>query len=169
MSPWLASGRDAPSRPRRTFWTLLRRVERGLIAKPSYRQRMSSLGSGKWSLFFGLRDLSDLGDHLVAEALSTGTFRRRALEEEGQPYFLDEGGLAHESGNAFFASGRMRNRSTLTNEKYARVLRLWFNFLEIRGLSWLDASERELFDFKFWRRTDANKPRRVSGALGRWT
>lgn len=108
--------------------------------------------------------LEDSGDPLVAEALSSSTFRENDLEKEGQPYFLDEQGLPHEPANAFFASGRMRNRSVLTNEKYARVVRLWLNFLEVRGLSSHEVTERELFDFKFWRRTDMNNPRRVSGS-----
>lgn len=82
----------------------------------------------------------------------------------GQPFFVSVSGIAHAGFNAFFASAHMRSRASGTNRKYAYALRVWANFLAKQGRDWDEASESDVSDFKFWRRTDSANPRRVSGA-----
>ena len=58
----------------------------------------------------------------------------------------------------------MRNRSTLTNKKYAHALGTWVNFLAQQSLAWDEASDEEVLEFKYWRMTDSRNPRPVVGA-----
>lgn len=85
----------------------------------------------------------------------------------GRPFFLDNDGNPHIALNQFFGSGRMRNRSEGTNRKYAHALSVWVNFLVRQGTNWDSATEEDLLDYKFWRRTDERNPRPVSGST--WT
>ena len=113
--------------------------------------------------------IQDDSDHEADELLrrawrSLPNARTAATGPMGRPFLLDDHGVGHQAFNAFFSSGRMRNRSTGTNRKYAFALKVWLNFLELRGVAWDEATEHDLFDFKFWRRTDPRNPRPVSGS-----
>lgn len=57
-------------------------------------------------------------------------------EQVGRPFFVNDEGELHTALNAFFASGRMRNRSEGTNRKYAHALRVWMDFLARKGKEW---------------------------------
>lgn len=83
--------------------------------------------------------------------------------EEGRPFFVDGVGELHTALNRFFSSARMRNRSAGTNKKYAYALGIWVNFLAQQALSWDDATDEEVLEFKFWRMTDSRNPRPVTG------
>lgn len=120
-----------------------------------------------WQLFFtegqDLRDESAADDELLRRAGSSRSYLPVDDGQRRRPFFLDQDGVPHALGNQFFRSSRTLNAARSTNEKYARSLRLWFNFLELRATSADLATEDDLFDYKFWRRTDRDNPRVVSG------
>jgi hypothetical protein len=58
--------------------------------------------------------------------------------------------------NAFLSSARMRTLAGTTNRDYAQSLCLWLNFLHAKGRVWSEATEDDVEDFEFWRRTDPN-------------
>lgn len=82
----------------------------------------------------------------------------------GRPFFIDPTGLPHDALNAFFAGGRMRNRSQETNRKYAFALLGWLKHLDQAHRRWDDATEDDLLDYKFWRLTDEKNPRTITAA-----
>ncbi|BAS18691.1 integrase domain protein SAM domain protein (plasmid) [Arthrobacter sp. Hiyo8] len=112
-----------------------------------------------WWLHFAQDSGPGGDDNLLARA-----GRQGVRLDAGRPFFLDRGGVPHDAGNRFFASGRMRNLTAGTNRKYAFALRTWFNFLQTRGKKWSAASESDLFDYRFWRTSASENPRRISGA-----
>jgi integrase len=120
-----------------------------------------------WYLHFVQVMPRDEDDPLLARAIDALPSVAGKKERVGRPFLLDGRGAPHPAFNAFFASRRMRNRAASTNRKYAFALRVWLNFLELRGVSWDAATDDDLFDYKFWRRTDEANPRRVAGSTWR--
>jgi hypothetical protein len=82
----------------------------------------------------------------------------------GQPLLIDPDGRTDPRIDAFFASRRMTARADTTNRKYARVIRVWLNFLLARGVRWDQATAADIVAFKFWRRTDDRNPQRVQAS-----
>ncbi|MGY4543651.1 site-specific recombinase XerD [Arthrobacter sp. UYNi723] len=120
---------------------------------------MVESGGGTWWLHFAQDSGPARDDGLLARV------GRQAMRlDAGRPFFLDREGGPHDAGNGFFASGRMRNLAAGTNRKYAFALRTWFNFLHLRGKEWTGASDSDLFDYRFWRTSALDNPRRISGA-----
>lgn len=91
--------------------------------------------------------IADLGELMV---------RWRAVD--GQRFLIRSDGVVDLRVNAFLSSARMRTLASNTNRDYAQSLCLWLNFLEARGCVWSDATEDDVDDFEFWRRTDPNNP-----------
>jgi len=121
-----------------------------------------------WKLFFFPKSV-----HLSGDVVLLRAFDRQRTDGDtvglpparvGRPFFLDEDGNSHIALNGFFSSGRMRNRSEGTNRKYAHSLGVWVNFLARRDAHWDSATEEDLLDYKYWRRTDDRNPRPVSGS-----
>ncbi|MEV8183293.1 site-specific integrase [Specibacter sp. NPDC078692] len=125
---------------------------------------MGTPASRTWFLYFVQELPKSENDDLLLRALSSLNGTRLDSGRIGKPFLLDQHGAPHSAFNAFFASGRMRNRAPSTNRKYAHALRVWMNFLELRTISWETVTDDDLFDYKFWRRTDPNNPRPVSGS-----
>lgn len=125
---------------------------------------MDAANSRTWRLFFTKANDVAMLNPLIRIASASKTFPDVAQSRIGVPFFLDDLGHPHTLANAFFSSRTMRNRAENTNIKYARSLRVWFNFLELRGCSWDTASDDDVFDYKFWRRTDSRNPNPVQGA-----
>jgi integrase len=119
-----------------------------------------------WHLYF-VQAMPRDDDPLLARAIDALSGVAGSAERVGRPFLLDGRGAPHLAFNAFFAGLRMRNRAASTNRKYAFALRVWLNFLELRGVSWDAARDDDLFDYKFWRRTDEANPRRVAGSTWR--
>lgn len=82
--------------------------------------------------------------------------RWRAVD--GQRFLIRSDGFVDVRVNAFLASARMRVLAGNTNRDYAQSLCLWLNFLQARGRVWSEATEDDVGDFEFWRRTDPNNP-----------
>lgn len=122
---------------------------------------MDTLEAKIWYLHFVQVLPRDDDDPLLVRAIDALSSVAGNTERVGRPFLLDGRGAPHSAFNAFFASRRMRNRAASTNRKYAFALRVWLNFLELRGVSWDAATDDDLFDYKFWRRTDEANPRRV--------
>ncbi|HAG60973.1 MAG TPA: hypothetical protein DCL83_17440, partial [Arthrobacter bacterium] len=120
---------------------------------------MVESGGGTWWLHFAQDSGPARDDGLLARV-----GRQGVRLDAGRPFFLDREGVPHDAANRFFASGRMRNLAAGTNRKYAFALRTWFNFLHLRGKEWTGASESDLFDYRFWRTSASDNPRRISGA-----
>ncbi|MEA5456795.1 site-specific integrase [Sinomonas sp. JGH33] len=121
-----------------------------------------------WKVFFAPDHIDLNDDELLCRALCSvagdddpsGVW----LSWAGRPIFLDGSGVPHTALNGFFAGAKMRNRAASTNKRYAYTLSVWVNFLAARGKVWDSAVENDVMDFKFWRRSDARNPRRVSGS-----
>jgi integrase len=120
---------------------------------------MVEAGGRTWWLHFVKDGLRGSDDELLA-----GASRPGVRLDVGRPFFLDSLGGSHDAGNGFFASGRMRNRAAGTNRKYGYALRTWFDFLQLRAKGWREASETDLFDYRFWRTSALENPRRVAGS-----
>mgnify|MGYP001213158570 CR=1 FL=1 len=65
---------------------------------------------------------------------------------------------------AFCNSLRFQQRAAGTQLAYLRDLKVFFDFLSIRGKAWREATANDLRDYEFWRRRDPDNPRRVSGS-----
>jgi integrase len=128
---------------------------------------MDTLEAKIWYLHFVQAMPREEDDTLLARAIDALSCVAGSEERVGRPFLLDGRGAPHPAFNAFFAGRRMRNRAASTNRKYAFALRVWLNFLELRGVSWDAATDDDLFDYKFWRRTDEANPRRVAGSTWR--
>ncbi len=120
---------------------------------------MVESGGGTWWLHFAKDSGPARDDGLLARVGRLGV-----RLDAGRPLFLDHEGVPHDAGNKFFASGRMRNLTAGTNRQYAFALRTWFNFLQTRSKEWTGAAENDLFDYRFWRTSALDNPRRISGA-----
>jgi integrase len=81
----------------------------------------------------------------------------------GRFFLLGPSGVPDARVNAFFTAPRIRNRAEGTARKYAVALAIWLSFLEVVGRRWWEATEEDVSEFKFWRMTDPDNPRRVSG------
>ncbi|MET7620520.1 site-specific integrase [Streptomyces sp. NPDC005408] len=103
-------------------------------------------------------------DPLLAGLPSLTEWARRHGTRARQPVVLHSSGRVIAEVNAFFASLRMRNRAEGTNEKYARGLVLWLNFLDSMGRRWHEARAEDVEALKFWRMTDEANPWRVGGS-----
>ena len=58
----------------------------------------------------------------------------------------------------------MRTLADTTNRDYAQSLCVWLKFLERRARAWSAASEDDVEEFEFWRRTDPRNPAPVVAA-----
>ncbi|WP_251420707.1 site-specific integrase [Pseudarthrobacter sp. NCCP-2145] len=128
---------------------------------------MSESVTRTWHLHFVQALPQKAADALLVRALGPLSDGHGNAARVGRPFLLDGRGSPHAAVNAFFSSRRMRNRAASTNRKYAFALRVWMNFLELRQTAWDAAADDDLFDYKFWRRTDENNPRRVAGSTWR--
>lgn len=116
----------------------------------------------EWFLYF-VPVSADLGDEFdLSERV--GAPIDFPASKVGRPFFVNEIGKPHSVLNAYFSSGRMRHRSAGTNRKYAYSLRSWVSFLATQGKEWSDATDEDVLDYMFWRRTDEANPRPVSGS-----
>jgi hypothetical protein len=126
------------------------------------------LGSaGTWLLRrcgIGGDDAELAGDPVLAGVPSPAELAKRNGTVAGQEFLINTDGRVVPEVNAFFASLRMRNRSTKTREKYARGLCVWLGYLDAIGRAWNEASEGDVDGFKFWRMTDEANPARVAGS-----
>ncbi len=66
--------------------------------------------------------------------------------------------------SAFCNSLSFQQRAEGTQLAYLRDLKVFFDFLRIRGKTWRDAATADVEDYEFWRRRDPDNPRRVSGS-----
>lgn len=114
-----------------------------------------------WHLFF-VPESAQIDDDGLANRV--GKIIRFNPGLVGRPFFVSSVGEPHRALNMFFASGRMRQRTISTSRKYAHALRLWVTFLAANGKDWTEAKENDVLNYKYWRRTDENNPRPVTGA-----
>lgn len=121
-----------------------------------------------WKVFFSPEYIATHDDPLLQSALRTQASDQDLsgvwLRWSARPIFINNLGVPHAALNGFFAGAKMRNRAESTNRRYAYSLSVWVNFLASRGMGWDSATENDVMDFKFWRRSDARNPRRVSGS-----
>lgn len=73
-------------------------------------------------------------------------------------------GSADAAVTAYFGSPSFRRLAAGTQAAYAADLRLLLTFLEHQGTPWRQAVHDTLLDYEYWRRRDANNPRRISGS-----
>lgn len=118
----------------------------------------------QWNLHFVQSGIPEIGDPLLARAYRYSSEGSLLRPPTGRPFLLDNEGFPHAAFNGFFASSFIRNRADSTGRKYAFAVKVWLNFLALRGLDWDSATETEFYDFKFWRRSDPDNPRPVSGS-----
>ncbi len=82
----------------------------------------------------------------------------------GQPFLLRPDGSADRDVVLYFNSSSFRRLATDSQTSYASDLKVFLSFLEGHGTNWRDATHDTLLDYEFWRRREAQNPRKVSGA-----
>lgn len=82
------------------------------------------------------------------------------------PVLLDPHGYPDARLIRFFRRSRYAALARSTREAYVLDLRLFLNFLVLRGTRWDQACPDDLADFEHWRRRDPANPERIGGA--RW-
>lgn len=121
-----------------------------------------------WKVFFSPDFILTQDDPLLQNALRTHANDQDLsgvwLRGSARPIFINNLGVLHAALNDFFAGAKMRNRAASTNRRYAYSLSVWINFLASVGMDWDAATEKDVMDFKFWRRSDVRNPRRISGS-----
>lgn len=88
--------------------------------------------------------------------------RWRSLENHR--FLIRSDGFVDVGVNAFLSSARMRTLASTTNRDYAQSLCVWLNFLERSGRAWSAATEEDVEEFEFWRRTDPKNSAPVGAA-----
>ncbi|WP_234327495.1 integrase [Streptomyces sp. NRRL WC-3742] len=63
----------------------------------------------------------------------------------------------------FVRSREFRNLERETKRNYATDIRILLDFLSARGVTWREASEQDLADFRDWRCRAAENPQRIGG------
>lgn len=109
------------------------------------------------------------GDATYSSPLLDGWKHLEAAEHQlglglGQPFLLRSDGAADPAVVSYFASPSFRRLAPGTQDAYAADLRLFLTFLEHQGTPWRHAVHDTLLDYEYWRRRDADNPRRISGS-----
>jgi site-specific recombinase XerD len=101
---------------------------------------------------------------LAGEMVDVEGLARRFNMRDGQRFLIRSDGYVDLRVNAFLASARMRNLAATTNRDYSHCLALWLSFLGTRDCDWTTATEDDIEEFAFWRRTDPANCRRVGSS-----
>lgn len=82
----------------------------------------------------------------------------------GDPVFVGPDGMVDTALLDFVRSKEFRHLERESKRNYATDIRILLEFLSARGLSWREAGEHDLADFRDWRCRAAENPQRISGA-----
>ncbi|MEW2009035.1 site-specific integrase [Microbacterium sp. NPDC078814] len=129
---------------------------------------MSTYAERFWKLYYVPRSVPVYDETAFSRALDLSDSSDATIQLPARlvsrPFLISQAGELHTAVNSFFASAKMRNRAEDTNKRYARSLVVWVEFLHGRGVSWKEADEEDLLDFKFWRRHDTENSGRIAGS-----
>ncbi|WP_426570382.1 integrase [Streptomyces canus] len=81
----------------------------------------------------------------------------------GDPVFVRPDGMVDAELLDFVRSGEFRNLERESKRNYATDYRILLEFLSSRGLSWREATEQDLADFRDWRCRAPENPQRIGG------
>ncbi|WP_327172585.1 site-specific integrase [Streptomyces sp. NBC_01336] len=81
----------------------------------------------------------------------------------GDPVFVRPDSLVDADLLDFIRSKEFRNLERESKRNYSTDIRILLEFLSSRGLSWREATEQDLADFRDWRCRAAENPQRISG------
>ncbi|MCX5338493.1 site-specific integrase [Streptomyces atratus] len=81
----------------------------------------------------------------------------------GDPVFVRPDGMVDSGLLDFVRSKEFRNLERESKRNYATDIRILLDFLSSRGVSWQQATEQDLVDFRDWRCRALENPQRVGG------
>lgn len=81
----------------------------------------------------------------------------------GDPVYVRPDGMVDTDMLDFVRSKIFRGLERESKRNYATDIRILFEFLSSRGLSWREATEQDLADFRDWRCRAPENPQRISG------
>lgn len=81
----------------------------------------------------------------------------------GDPVFVRPDGMVDTGLLDFVRSKEFRNLERESKRNYSTDIRILLEFLSSRGVSWQEATEQDLADFRDWRCQAPENPQRISG------
>lgn len=83
---------------------------------------------------------------------------------DGQPFLLRPDGAPDAAVLAYLNSASFRKLAPDSQLSYAKDLQVHLSFLTAKGLDWREVTADDFLDYEYWRRRDADNPRRIGGA-----